>query len=230
VTAAPPPSPPRETRLRGWRGFTARYGWRAYAVPILLVITVAALVARSPDTSHPAAAAHAAGHRPAKTTSGAADDTFLGPTAQSAPPSAPVTIRRITDADACATNQHAQLALVSISEQHAWMCDKHRQVFSTAVTTGSHVHHDQTPTGTWVVQSRQRDRYLVGPGYRDWVNYWVPFNGDFGFHDATWQKMAFGSPDYTTRGSHGCVHLPMPSMKWFFQWATVNKTVVTVQA
>jgi hypothetical protein len=27
----------------GWRGFSRRYGWRAYALPILLIITVAAL-------------------------------------------------------------------------------------------------------------------------------------------------------------------------------------------
>jgi lipoprotein-anchoring transpeptidase ErfK/SrfK len=58
----------------------------------------------------------------------------------------------------------------------------------------------------------------------------VPFNGDFGFHDATWQTMAFGSSEYTTKGSHGCVHMPMPAIKWLYKWAKVNVTVVTVEA
>jgi hypothetical protein len=42
--------------------------------------------------------------------------------------------------------------------------------------------------------------------------------------------MAFGSPDYATGGSHGCVHLPMPAMAWFYGWSRVDQTVVTVEA
>jgi lipoprotein-anchoring transpeptidase ErfK/SrfK len=62
------------------------------------------------------------------------------------------------------------------------------------------------------------------------VHYWIPFNGDFGFHDATWQTMPFGSPDYRTQGSHGCVHLPMPTVQWLYNWAQAGSTVVTVEA
>jgi Protein of unknown function (DUF3152) len=42
--------PPRHRRsvLDSWRDFTHRYGWRAYAVPVLLVVTVAALMS-SPE-------------------------------------------------------------------------------------------------------------------------------------------------------------------------------------
>ena len=100
----------------------------------------------------------------------------------------------------------------------------------TSVTTGSVVDNNQTPLGSWRVQAKQRDRYLVGPGYRDYVRYWVPFNGDFGFHDASWQTMPFGSPQFTTHGSHGCVHLPTPTMAWLYRWVTVGQTVVTVES
>jgi lipoprotein-anchoring transpeptidase ErfK/SrfK len=145
------------------------------------------------------------------------------------PATPPVTLRRDVDGDVCADNGYDRLAVVSITRQHAWMCEKHRQVFSTAVTTGATVDHDQTPLGSWRVQGRERDRDLVGPGYDEHVNYWVPFNGDFGFHDATWQTMPFGSPGYTTQGSHGCVHMPTASMQWFYGWARVGSTVVTVE-
>jgi uncharacterized protein DUF3152 len=36
--------PPSRTLGSSWRGFVRRYGWRAYALPILLVITIAALL------------------------------------------------------------------------------------------------------------------------------------------------------------------------------------------
>lgn len=37
--------PPRNrSRRRGWRDFAQRYGWRAYALPVLVLITVAVLV------------------------------------------------------------------------------------------------------------------------------------------------------------------------------------------
>jgi L,D-transpeptidase catalytic domain len=222
-----------------WRGFVARYGWRAYALPVLVVLTVAALLQ---GTTGKHAAAHAlgattagtkAGKTSAKSAGGAKFTEFGnegGPdqTTDAAPD--PVTLRTDIDSDVCAHNEYTELAVVSIAQQHAWMCDKHMQVYSTPVTTGSHVDNDETPLGSWRVQGRQRDRYLVGPGYRDYVHFWVPFNGDFGFHDATWQTMAFGSPNYVTKGSHGCVHMPMPAMTWFYSWAKVNETVVTIEA
>jgi lipoprotein-anchoring transpeptidase ErfK/SrfK len=62
------------------------------------------------------------------------------------------------------------------------------------------------------------------------VLYWVPFNGDFGLHDAPWQTMPFGSKDYPEHGSHGCVHVPAATMAWLYRWSSVGDTVVTVEA
>lgn len=134
------------------------------------------------------------------------------------------------DATSCAGNHYAQLVLVSISRQHLWACEGQKQVNSTPVTTGETDNGDHTPLGSWRVQDKQRDRYLVGPGYRDYVQYWMPYDGDFGLHDASWQRMPFGSQGYKTRGSHGCVHLPTPTMAWLYTWAHVNQTVVTIEA
>jgi lipoprotein-anchoring transpeptidase ErfK/SrfK len=142
---------------------------------------------------------------------------------------APVVITLGSDVTSCATNTYRRLLLVSISRQHLWACDGSRQVNSTPVTTGKLVDHDQTPLGSWRVQAEERDRYLVGPGYRDYVHFWVPFNGDFGLHDAPWQTMPFGSKKWRTNGSHGCVHVPAARMAWLYRWAEVGGTVVTVE-
>ena len=40
----------------------------------------------------------------------------------------------------------------------------------------------------WQMACRLEEIPRVG----DYVEYWVPFNGDFGFHDASWQTMPFG--------------------------------------
>ncbi len=108
------------------------------------------------------------------------------------------------------------------------MCESARQVFTTPVTTGAVRNNWQTPTGSWFVQGKQRNRYLVGPGYRDYVHFWVPFNGDYGFHDAPWQTMPYGTQGYRTRGSHGCVHLPAKAMVWLYGWITVGSKVTVV--
>ena len=98
------------------------------------------------------------------------------------------------------------------------------------MTTGASRHGDQTPLGSWRLQGKQTNRYLVGPGYRDFVHFWMPFNGDFGLHDAPWQRMPFGSKAYHQRGSHGCVHVPIKVMAWLYAWSRVASTVVTIEA
>jgi lipoprotein-anchoring transpeptidase ErfK/SrfK len=118
--------------------------------------------------------------------------------------------------------------LVSRSQQQLWACEGHRQVEESAVTTGASKHGDQTPLGSWRLQGKQTNRYLVGPGYRDFVRFWMPFNGDFGLHDASWQTMQFGSTAYHQRGSHGCVHVPTKVMAWLYAWSRVGATVVTI--
>ena len=216
---------PPEGRLRS---FVRRYGWRAYALPILIAVTIAALVRPDPGHGTGAPPSPAAGApRQAVTVEG--EQPGVTDYAPAADPS-PITVSLGSDdATSCAGNHYSQLVVVSIEQQHLWACEGQKQVDSTPVTTGETDNGDQTPLGSWRVQAKQRDRYLVGPGYRDYVRYWVPFNGDFGFHDASWQTMPFGSQDYKAKGSHGCVHLPTTTMAWLYKWVTVGQTVVTIK-
>jgi lipoprotein-anchoring transpeptidase ErfK/SrfK len=206
--------------------FLIRHGWRAYAFPVLLAVTVVALLQSTLPSS---ATKNGHGIEGLRGASPVAAVTQHPPTAATtAPP--PEQLRGVSDSTVCLDNTRQKFVLVSIREQHVWMCQGHQQVYSTPATTGEVDDGDATPTGTWTVQGRQTDRYLVGPGYRDYVHYWIPFNGDFGFHDATWQTMPFGSAGYRSQGSHGCVHLPMTAIRWLYAWAEPGSTLVTVEA
>jgi hypothetical protein len=137
----------------------------------------------------------------------------------------------------CATNVSGKLLLVSIAEQHLWACDATVLAKDSAVTTGTTVVtngvNDSTPTGTWKIYSKQTNQNLIGTDangrWDDPVAYWMPFDGEVGFHDASWQTFPFGSSQYHTDGSHGCVHLPTSFIAWLYSWAPIG-TTVTVKA
>jgi lipoprotein-anchoring transpeptidase ErfK/SrfK len=133
-------------------------------------------------------------------------------------------------ASVCATSTQRQHVFVSIGKQHAWMCSRARQVYDTNVTTGASANGDGTPTGTWQLLAKETNRWLtVLSGDSFFVKYWMPYNGPYGFHDSSWQKFAYGSQQYRTAGSHGCVHLPGTAMRWLYNWAQLGATV-TIQA
>ncbi len=43
--------------------------------------------------------------------------------------------------------------------------------------------------------------------YEQPVQYWMPFDGGIGFHDADW-RLIWRCTIYLTSGSHGCINLP----------------------
>lgn len=202
----------------GWVGLVRRWGWRAYAVPVLAVVTIVVLLRPSGSTAGEPAAAPA----PLSSTPAAAVEQLSAP--QTLSPTA-----NPQDATICKANTRAQWFVVSITAQHAWACAATKLELSTPVTTGVPVPDRETRVGSWVVQFKQTDRDLVGPGYSEHVDYWMPYDGDFGLHDATWQTFAFGTGGWRTDGSHGCVHLPLDAMAWVYSWAQVG-TTVTIDA
>jgi hypothetical protein len=116
--------------------------------------------------------------------------------------------------------------VVDLSQQRARMCLSGEQARTTPVTTGATASGDGTPTGTWHVQARIRNTTLypaAGGAYP--VKYWMPYDGAYGLHDSSWQRFAYGSSLYRTRGSHGCVHFPGAMMSWLFGWAPVGTAV-----
>ena len=61
--------------------------------------------------------------------------------------------------------------------------------------------------------------YFLADGtyeYESHVDYWMPFNGGIGFHDASWRSK-FGGTIYQYSGSHGCINLPVDKAKLLYE-------------
>jgi lipoprotein-anchoring transpeptidase ErfK/SrfK len=128
----------------------------------------------------------------------------------------------------CGAGGPAKWGVVDVSRQLMGLCQYRQQVRVTAVTTGASALGMGTPTGTWHVLRKVRDTTLypaAGGAYP--VQYWVPYDGPYGLHDSSWQTFPYGSSRYRTEGSHGCVHVPLRAMAWFFDWVRIG-TRITV--
>jgi hypothetical protein len=127
----------------------------------------------------------------------------------------------------CRHHRHGQLVTVSIKRQHAWAYSGSHTVLSTPVTTGRSRPGDATPRGRFVVEARVSDTTLrPANGHAVHVHYWIPFRENiWGFHDASWQSMPFGSSRYRSEGSLGCVHVPMSALRELFEWVHNGTTV-----
>ena len=96
---------------------------------------------------------------------------------------------------------------INLSAQHLWLYQEGELLLDTDFVSGSIAEKHATSTGAFYVYGKETERYLVGPGYRSYVYYWMPFNGGEGMHDATWRS-SFGGATYLNSGSHGCINLP----------------------
>ncbi len=114
---------------------------------------------------------------------------------------------------------------VDLTNQYAFVYVNGKLVVETAVVTGLAGTSRATPQGTYMLKNKMKNVTLVGDNYRTPVSYWMPFNGGIGLHDATWQP-SFGGELYRTRGSHGCVNLPLKKAGDIYDAVIVKMPVV----
>ena len=57
------------------------------------------------------------------------------------------------------------------------------------------------------IKKKETDTFLSGEDYYVHIDYWMPFNGGIGLHDADWRS-SFGGSIYEKNGSHGCINIP----------------------
>lgn len=119
---------------------------------------------------------------------------------------------------------------INLSTQRLWAYQDKQMVYSSALTSGAAGAGYETITGLFSVKSKERNRYLngraLGPryNYNVFVQYWMPFSGNYGMHDASWRR-SFGGPDYYLNGSKGCVNLPLAAAAWIYNWASIGTPV-----
>ncbi len=124
--------------------------------------------------------------------------------------------------DAC-FELEGKTVVVDLSSQTLKLYDDNEVLLYSKVTTGK----DETPTdkGLYSIYSKETDRYLEGEGYKAYVNYWMPFNGGEGFHDATWRE-SFGGDEYHYGGSHGCVNMELDEAEVLYNNVEVGTKVL----
>lgn len=114
---------------------------------------------------------------------------------------------------------------INLTTQHLFLYEDGKLILESDVVTGKPDGKHNTPPGVYGMTYTERNATLRGPGYVTPVSYWMPFNGDIGLHDATWQS-AFGGERYKIYGSHGCVNLPLSVAQEIFEHAYTNMPVV----
>lgn len=96
---------------------------------------------------------------------------------------------------------------VDMTSQRVYIVDHGEIVLESDCVTGNMSNGCATPPGIFGLTYKTRNATLRGRDYVSYVKYWMPFNGNIGFHDASWRTL-FGGDIYLTSGSHGCINLP----------------------
>ncbi len=119
-----------------------------------------------------------------------------------------------------------------LTRQNVWLYVNGECILDTPCVSGG-VPNNETPPGIFhltykTLNATLRGRNADGSRYATPVSYWMPFNGNIGFHDASWrnQKTGFGGQIYTYDGSHGCVNLPIESAKLLYQYIDYDMWII----
>lgn len=120
---------------------------------------------------------------------------------------------------------------INIAKQHLWVWQDHEVIYDTPITTGATGAGFPTITGLFSVYYKTTNTHLRGYAYGPrynydvQVDYWMPFSGGYGMHDASWRNGRFGGSDYYYGGSHGCVNLPDAAAAFIYHWANIGTPV-----
>ena len=114
---------------------------------------------------------------------------------------------------------------VNLTAQHLYFYKNGSVVESSDFVSGNISKGTPTHTGIYQVAYKQKDAVLRGENYASPVDYWMPFNGGEGLHDAKWRS-SFGGDIYKTSGSHGCVNLPHSAAQNIFNNISAGTPVI----
>lgn len=119
---------------------------------------------------------------------------------------------------------------INLSRQHLWFVKDGSSLFDCNVVTGNISSSHTTPQGTYGLTYKQSPATLKGDNadgtkYESIVNWWMPFNGDVGMHDAPWRS-EFGGSIYKTNGSHGCINMPPAYAKKIYPYMEPGTPII----
>lgn len=114
---------------------------------------------------------------------------------------------------------------INLTAQHLFLYKEGKLVVESDFVSGNLSKGWGTPAGTYALSYKQKNAVLKGETYRTPVDYWMPFNGGIGMHDATWRS-SFGGTIYKTNGSHGCINLPHSVAKTIYETISAGTPVI----
>lgn len=114
---------------------------------------------------------------------------------------------------------------LNLTAQHLFFYQEGKLLVESDFVSGNLSRGWGTPEGTYPLTYKQKNAVLKGETYRTPVDYWMPFNGGIGMHDATWRS-SFGGTIYKTNGSHGCINLPHQVAKTIYEHISAGMPVI----
>lgn len=104
---------------------------------------------------------------------------------------------------------------INLTAQHLFLYVNGKLIVESDFVSGNLSKGYDSPTGAFHLTYKAKDATLNGATYSTPVDYWMPFAGNVGMHDAKWRS-SFGGSIYKRNGSHGCINLPWSVAKTIF--------------
>ena len=115
---------------------------------------------------------------------------------------------------------------IDYTNQRLWFYKDGALLVETAVVTGNVSAGNASPEGIFCLVGKSEHETLKGEGYSTPVDYWMPFYGGVGIHDADSWRSVYGGDIYQTSGSHGCINTPTAKVAVIYQNIEVGTPIV----
>ena len=115
---------------------------------------------------------------------------------------------------------------IDYTNQRMWYYKDGVLLVETPVVTGNVSADTASPEGVFCLVGKEEDAVLVGEDYKTPVEYWMPFYGGVGIHDADSWRTSYGGDIYLWSGSHGCINTPTAQAAIIFQNIEVGTPIV----
>lgn len=128
----------------------------------------------------------------------------------------------ISKSRALKINKTETFVEVNLSENKLSLYINGKCSIKTSVVTGIKDQGDnevETRKGAYTIKSKITDKYFKDSDV--YSNYWMPFDGGIGLHDAdNWRN------SYGFKASHGCVNIPLTATKKIYENVSVGTKVI----
>lgn len=115
---------------------------------------------------------------------------------------------------------------IDYTNQRMWYYKDGALLVETPVVTGNVSAGMESPEGIFCLVGKEENATLKGEGYSTPVDYWMPFYGGVGIHDADTWRTAYGGDIYQWSGSHGCINTPTGQAAVIYQNIEVGTPIV----